>query len=128
MSRSLRVLLLYIEGLTTLLVGAVAVFAPDLVLDKITELPADPAGLAVTRQLGTAWVVAGLLACMLTQLRDARSLRLVVLPLLVGDIFHLIAVWPWDAFAMTHVIPTVIYSLNRSSIALWPESFIAPKA
>ena len=41
--------------------------------------------------------------------------------------FHVLAVWPWDAFALTHVIPTAIYFFNRGSIALWPEGFIGGK-
>lgn len=124
MSRWLRVLLLYIEGLSTIIVGLVAVFAPELVFDKITNVPPDDAGLAVARQLGTAWIVAGSVACLMASIRDPRSLRMIAVPLLVGDIFHVIAVWPWDAFALTHIIPTTIYFLNRGSIALWPESFI----
>jgi hypothetical protein len=128
MSRWVRRVVLYVEALSTGGLGLVAVLAPALVLSKITDLPADPSALAVARQLGAAWVVIGVVECLLPFVRDARTLRMIVMPIFLGDILHAIAVWPWGAFALTHVIPTAIYAVNRASIVAWPESFIARRA
>lgn len=124
MSRRIRVALLFLEGISSAAIGAVAVFAPELVFDKITDVAADAGGLTVARQLGSVWVVAGLLACLLTRVDAPKTLRMLLVPLLIGDLLHAAAMWPWNAFSLTHLIPTGIYFLNRGSIALWPDSFV----
>lgn len=124
MSRWLRRAVLYVEALSTGGLGLVAVLAPALVLSKITDLPADPSALAVARQLGAAWVVIGVVECLLPYVDNPRTLRMIVMPIFIGDILHGIAVWPWGAFALTHVIPTAVYAVNRASIVVWPESFL----
>jgi hypothetical protein len=114
MSRWLRRVILYVEALSTGALGLVAVFAPASVIANVTNVGADPSALAV----------AGLVECTLPFVRDARTLRMLVLPIFVGDVLHGIAVWPWDAFALTHVVPTAIYALNRASIVAWPDGFL----
>lgn len=129
MGRWLRVALLFIEGVSTAALGALAVFAPELVFAKITDAPLDAGGLAVARQLGAVWLTVGVVVCTLPYVQDRRALRLLLVPIIIGDVLHALALWPWNAFALTHVVPTAIYSLNRTSILLWPDSFMrAPTA
>ena len=127
MLRRLRLFLLYFEGVTTVISGLVAFSSPVMMMSVLTAQEAGPAAEDVARMLGVGWVVIGLVVCMLPKLRDPRHLRLMILPVLVGDLLHMAATWPWDSVAaLMHVVPTVIYTLNRGSIALRPEGFLSP--
>ena len=127
MARLIRLLLLYFEGVTTIIAGLVAATAPAAMMSTLTPLEAGPAAADVAQMLGAGWIVIGLVVCLLPQLREPRHLRLMILPVLVGDLLHLGAVWPWTSeAALTHVVPSVVYFLNRGSIALWPGGFLKP--
>ena len=124
MLRLIRVSILYLEGVTTMVAGLLTLLAPERMMSVLTTLEANAAAEDVARMLGVAWIVIGLVVCLLPRVRAAETLRVLLLPLLIGDVLHLAALWPWSPGSATHVIPSLIYLLNRGSIALRPEAFL----
>lgn len=119
-----------IEALSTI-IGAVSAFvAPEVPIASLISGPIAPQALAVMPQAGAAWLVLALLMLGVLRLRpgDERALRMIFIPLLVGDLAHLGAVallirahGSWTGGAIGLVIFTLILFSYRTLAALRPE-------
>lgn len=116
--------ILYFEGLTTMAMGLLAASAPGWAASVITRAATEEGTLAVVRQLGATWFAVGLVVCLLAHVKDGRTLRWLVVPILAGDVLHAAAVWPWDLFALTHLVPTAIYGVNRLLLMVRAYQFV----
>jgi len=125
--RTVLRLLLYFEGITTVFSGIGAMLYTEKFIPIVSAQTAAPSAADAVRQLGATWVVCGLLVLLATQVKDARSLRLMLIPLLVGDVLHALALWPWTTHALPHLIPTVLYFFSRGTIVWRTDWFVGKK-
>ena len=116
---------LYFEGLITIGTGAVAMARPSALLGSLTADALDAAALDILPQLGVAWIVIGMLVLSLPRISDARTLRLVMAPILCGDALHVIALFPWQAHDITALALGFVFFVNRALIAWRPAGFLA---
>jgi hypothetical protein len=92
-TRLFRALVVF-ELISTVAGAVLAFVAPEFVIGPLIAGDISPQARAVTAQAGASWFALGLLLLATLRLRpgDARVLRLILVPVLAGDVVHAAAV------------------------------------
>lgn len=86
--------LLSIEVLATLGGGLAAMAAPVEFLPNITSALPGAAAPELTRLLGGMWIVIALVLAGVPFIREVRTMRAILIAILVGDLLHVAALLP----------------------------------
>lgn len=125
-----------VEALSTI-IGAVSAFlAPELAIGSLISGQIVPQARAVMPQAGAAWLVLALMMLGTLRLRpgDERALRIILLPLLIGDVVHLAAAallireyGSWTGGAIGLAVFTLVLFTYRTLAALRPELLLGKR-
>jgi hypothetical protein len=133
--RRLFQLLLLCEALSTLLSAVACFVAPEAMMGSLLGGPGSADALALLPHTGASWVLPALLLLLCLRLGpgEEASLRRMLLPVLVGDLVHTIAVFKlvqhtgiWSPGALGGVGLTALYFVYRGALCWRPALLLGP--
>jgi len=115
--------LLAVEVSATMIGGALAMITPIAFLPNMTSAALGAAAPELSRLLGAAWIVIGLILASVPFLRDVRAMRSILVAIMVGDVLHLAALIASDAVTPAHLALPVVFFTYRAA-AVWRPQWL----
>jgi hypothetical protein len=116
-------ILLALEVTSTVIAGTLAMIRPIDFLPTITSAAAGAAAPDLARMLGAAWIVVGLILAGVPFLEDVRTMRSVLIAIMIGDVLHIAALIPSGGVDATHIVPSVLFFSYRGA-AVWRPQWL----
>ena len=116
--------LLALEVAATLIGGAFAMATPIEFLPNISSATPGAAAPELTRLLGVAWIVVGLILASVPFLRNVRAMRSILIAIMVGDVLHVAALMASDDVNPGHFVLSAVFFAYRGTAVWRPEWLI----